>query len=95
MSMTTTLPLAEVRDRLSPLVNSVEATHERVVITKNGRPAAVLISYDDLESLQETLEILSDPDVVREIRDALADPERYSLDEIRRDLAARAEGSEG
>jgi prevent-host-death family protein len=95
MSMTTTLPLAEVRDRLSPLVNSVEATHERVVITKNGRPAAVLISYDDLESLQETLEILSDPDVVREIRDALADPERYSVDEIRRDLAARAEGSEG
>jgi prevent-host-death family protein len=93
--MTTTLPLAEVRDRLSPLVNSVEATHERVVITKNGRPAAVLISYDDLESLQETLEILSDPDVVREIRDALADPERYSVDEIRRDLAARAEGSEG
>jgi len=73
----------------------VEATHERVVITKNGRPAAVLISYDDLESLQETLEILSDPDVVREIRDALADPERYSVDEIRRDLAARAEGSEG
>ena len=95
MSMTTTLPLAEVRDRLSPLVNSVEATPERVVITKNGRPAAVLISYDDLESLQETLEILSDPDVVREIRDALADPERYSVDEIRRDLAARAEGSEG
>jgi antitoxin YefM len=95
MSMTTTLPLAEVRDRLSPLVNSVEATHERVVITKNGRPAAVLISYDDLESLQETLEILSDPEVVREIRDALAEPERYSVDEIRRDLAARAEGSEG
>ncbi|MFS8479203.1 MAG: type II toxin-antitoxin system Phd/YefM family antitoxin [Micromonosporaceae bacterium] len=93
--MTTTLPLAEVRDRLSPLVNSVEATHERVVITKNGRPAAVLISYDDLESLQETLEILSDPEVVREIRDALAEPERYSVDEIRRDLAARAEGSEG
>jgi antitoxin YefM len=88
--MTTTLPLADVRDRLSPLVNSVETTHERVVITKNGRPAAVLISYDDLESLQETLEILSEPEIAKDIRDALADPERFSIDDIRRDLEARS-----
>jgi prevent-host-death family protein len=88
--MTTTLPLAEVRDRLSPLVNSVETTHERIVITKNGRPAAVLISYDDLESLQETLEILSEPGIAAEIRDALVDPERFSIDDIRRDLEARS-----
>jgi antitoxin YefM len=87
--MTTTLPLADVRDRLSPLVSSVESTHERVVITKNGRPAAVLISYDDLESLQETLEILSDPELAREIRDALAEPARFSLEDIRRDLQDR------
>jgi antitoxin YefM len=89
--MTTTLPLADVRDRLSPLVSSVESTHERVVITKNGRPAAVLISYDDLESLQETLEILSDPELAREIRDALAEPDRFSLEDIRRDLQERAD----
>ncbi|MDQ7906566.1 type II toxin-antitoxin system Phd/YefM family antitoxin [Phytohabitans sp. ZYX-F-186] len=50
--MTTTLPLADVRDRLSPIVNSVETTHERVVITKDGRPSAVLISCEDLESLE-------------------------------------------
>lgn len=87
--MTTTLPLADVRERLSPLVSSVESTHERVVITKNGRPAAVLISYDDFESLQETLEILSDPEMAREIRAALADPQRFGLDDIRRDLDAR------
>lgn len=92
--MTTILPLADVRDRLSPLVNSVEATHERVVITKNGRPAAVLISYDDLESLQETLEILSDRELVQEIRGALADPERFSLDDIRRDLQAGGQGAD-
>ena len=85
----TTLSLAEVRDRLSPLVSSVERTHERVVITKNGRPSAVLISYDDLESLQETLDILSDPDAVHEIRDALVAEERFTLDDIRRDLEAR------
>ncbi|GHJ49580.1 hypothetical protein Cs7R123_69220 [Catellatospora sp. TT07R-123] len=88
--MTTTLPLADVRDRLSPLVTSVETTHERVVITKNGRPAAVLISYEDLESLQETLEILSEPGIVEEIRDALTDSERFSMDDIRRDLEARS-----
>lgn len=85
----TTLPLADVRDRLSPLVGSVESTHERVVITKNGRPAAVLISYDDLESLEETLDILADPEAVREIRDALAATERFTLDDIRQDLESR------
>jgi antitoxin YefM len=91
--VTTTLPLAEVRDRLSSLVSSVEATHERVVITKNGRPAAVLMSYDDLESLQETLEVLSDRDLVQEIRGTLADPERFRLDDIRQDLEARRQGA--
>ena len=84
------LPLAEVRQRLSPLVASVETTHERVIISKNGRPAAVLISYDDLEGLYETLEILSDPDFAADVRAALADPERFGLDEIRNDLARRS-----
>lgn len=93
--MTTCLPLAEVRDRLSPLVNSVQATHERVVITKNGHPAAVLISYDDFESLQETLEILTDPEIVDDIRAALADPERFTVDDIRRDLEARSTPPDG
>jgi len=88
--MSTTLPLAEVRDRLSPIVSSVESTHERVVITKNGRPSAVLISYEDLESLEETLEVLSDPDAMRAIRESLADPERYTADDIRADLQARS-----
>ncbi len=87
--MSTMLPLADVRERLSPIVSSVEKTHERVVITKNGRPAAVLISYDDLEALEETLEILADPEAVRSIRESLASTERFSIDDIRRDLEAR------
>jgi prevent-host-death family protein len=87
--MPMTLPLAEARNRLSPLVASVESTHERVVITKNGRPAAVLIAIDDLEGLEETLEILSEPREVAAIREALAEPARYTLDDIRRDLEAR------
>lgn len=84
-----TLPLAEVRNRLSPLVASVESTHERVVITKNGRPAAVLVAVDDIEGLEETLEILSEPHEVAAIREALAEPARHTLDDIRRDLEAR------
>ena len=66
------LPLAEVKKRLSEMVDRVEDRHERVVVTRRGRPAAVLISPDDLESLEETLDILSDPAAVEEIRDAQA-----------------------
>jgi prevent-host-death family protein len=93
--MSTTIPLAEVRARLSPLVGSVEQTHERIVITKNGKPAAVLISYDDLESLEETLEILADPEALSAIKASLADETRFTLDEIRRDLASRSSSTPG
>lgn len=63
-------PLREVRDHLSEYVERAEREHERVVLTRNGRPAAVLIGYDDLEALDETLDILSDPDARREIESA-------------------------
>ena len=63
-----TLPLAEVRAQLSKLVDSAVETHERINITRNGRPAAVLLSSDDYESLIETLEILSDPEAMADIR---------------------------
>jgi antitoxin YefM len=65
-----TLPLAEVKKRLSEMVDRVENHHERVVVTKRGRPAAVLLSPDDLESLEETLDILSTPGALDEIRSA-------------------------
>lgn len=63
-----TLPLSEVKAKLSQLVDEVESRDERVVITRKGRPAAVLISQDDLESWQETLEITSDRALMTEIR---------------------------
>jgi antitoxin YefM len=63
-----TLPLAEIKKRLSEIVDGVEQRHDRVVLTRNGRPAAVLMSPDDLESLEETLDILSDPKAMAEIR---------------------------
>lgn len=64
----TTLPLAEVRAQLSKLVDSAVATHERINITRNGRPAAVLLSAEDFESLLETLDVLSDPEAMADIR---------------------------
>jgi prevent-host-death family protein len=55
------LPLAEIKKRLSEIVDGVEERHDRVVLTRNGRPAAVIISPEELESLEDTLDILSDP----------------------------------
>jgi prevent-host-death family protein len=65
-----TLPLAEVKKRLSEMVDRVEHHHERVVVTKRGRPAAVLLSPDDLESMEETLDLLSTPGALAEIQKA-------------------------
>ena len=58
----TTLPLSEVKTRLSEIAEGVARTHERVKITKNGRDYVVLIAAEDLESIEATLELLSDPD---------------------------------
>ena len=69
----TTLPLAEIKKRLSEIVDGVEHRHDRVVLTRNGRPAAVILSPEDLEALEETLDILSDPKSVRAIRKAEAE----------------------
>jgi len=63
-----TLPLSEVKAKLSQLVDEVESRDERVVITRKGRPAAVLVSQDELESWQETLDITSDRTLMTEIR---------------------------
>ncbi len=64
------LPLADARNRLSELVADVEKTHARVTITKHGHPAAVLISPEDLAAMEETLDILSDPQALTAIREA-------------------------
>ncbi len=67
-----TLPLSDVRSNLSAVVERVEATHERVTITRNGRPAAVLVSPEDLYALEETLDVLSDPLAMQRLRDGEA-----------------------
>jgi antitoxin YefM len=66
-----TLPLSEVKMKLSALVDRVEAMDEEVVITRNGRPAAVLVSPDEYESWKETVAVKSQPGLVDEIKDGL------------------------
>ncbi len=67
MVMSDTLPLAEIKAHLSEVVDRVERHHERVVLTRNGRPAAVIMSPADLEALEDTLELLSDPEAMADI----------------------------
>jgi len=73
MVMSETLPLAEIKAHLSEIVDRVEREHERVVVTRNGRPAAVIMSPADLAALEDTLELLSDPAALEEIRAARED----------------------
>jgi prevent-host-death family protein len=65
------LPLSEVKVRLNRLVDEVREREEQILITKNGRPAAVLLSADEVESWKETLAIKSDRDFMEEIRKGL------------------------
>ncbi|MGH2916275.1 MAG: type II toxin-antitoxin system Phd/YefM family antitoxin [Solirubrobacteraceae bacterium] len=77
-----------VRDHLSELVDRVEREHDRVLITRNGREAAVLISPDDLRQLEETVSVLSDPGALADIREADAAYQRgeviRGIDAVRR-----------
>lgn len=63
----TTLPLSEVKARLSEIAEDVATTHERVQITKNGRDYVVLLAAEDLESIEATLELLNDSEAQRRI----------------------------
>ena len=87
-----TMSVSEAKDNLSTLVESVESTHDAVIITRHGKPAAVLISPEDLDSLQETLAWLSDPSHAAEMAEAEADVSSgrmLSLDEVRAQLNKR------
>lgn len=63
-------PLRAVRDHFSEVIDRVEHHHERVVVTRNGHDAAVLISPDDLAEMEETIDVLSNPDALADIREA-------------------------
>ena len=69
----TSLPLAEVKAHLSELVGRVSTQHERLIVTVHGRPSAVLLAVEDLESLEETIAVLSDAHTVRDLIEAEAE----------------------
>jgi prevent-host-death family protein len=62
------LPISEVKTRLPELVAGASDRDEEIVVTRNGRPAAILIGYEEYRRQQETLDILSDPDMMEQIR---------------------------
>ena len=67
------MSLADVKNRLSEVVERLEREHGRVVITKHGRPAAVVLSVEDLDSLEETLHVLSSTALMDDIRSGVND----------------------
>ncbi|HVS28573.1 MAG TPA: type II toxin-antitoxin system Phd/YefM family antitoxin [Solirubrobacteraceae bacterium] len=88
--MPETLPLATVKARFSEIVDRVARQQDRVIVTRNGQPAAVLVSTDDLESLEETLAIMSDRSLMAQIRESekatAAGDAGVELDELRASL---------
>lgn len=82
-----TLSVSEAKMKLSSLVDAVSTVDEEVVITRNGRPAAVLVSPDEYDSWKETLAVRSDPDLMKEIKKGLGALKKgrarlYTLDEL-------------
>jgi antitoxin YefM len=87
-----TVPLSEAKARLSEIADEVGRTHERVHITRNGREYVVLLAAEDLESIEATLELLSDPTAQERIRHSQDEVERGELldeDEVRALVAKR------
>ena len=87
--MSKTVPFTEARAALSELLDELERRHEHVVITRNGRPAAVLLPAAELEAIEETLEVLQDEHLLEALRESEEDVKAgrvTPLDELRREL---------
>ena len=88
-SVAKTVPFTEARARLTELLDEVNERHEHIVITRNGRPAGVMLSSHEYEALAETLEVLEDEEALDALRDSEADVRAgrvYALDQVRREL---------
>ncbi len=94
----TIISLADAKARLSAVLDEVRDTHERVVITRNGRPEAVIMSVSDLEALEETLDLLSTAGALDEIRVAeaeIARGEAIGAEELRQLMEQRTRAEQG
>lgn len=74
--MSEVLPFSEAKAHLSELAERVEHEHERILVTRNGRPSFVLVSPEDLAGLEETLDILKDSDLTASLTRSRAEADR-------------------
>ena len=91
-AMSKTVAVRELRSNLSQLLSDVADRRDHVLVTRNGKPAAVLVPIEEYEALEETAEILSDPEAVAALEAGIAEisrDETVTLEELRRELAAR------
>lgn len=87
--MARSIPFSQARSKLTELFDEVQRQHEHVIVTRNGRPAAVLMSLQEYEAIQETLEVLADPQAMDDIRRSEADVRAgrvYNWDDLKRRL---------
>jgi prevent-host-death family protein len=88
--MAKTVPVRELRSNLSSLLDDVSDRRDHVLVTRNGAPTAALVPIDEYEALEETAEILSDPDALSALEAGLGEIERgetITLAELRTELA--------
>jgi prevent-host-death family protein len=93
--MARTVPVREFRSNLSKLLSDVADRREHILVSRHGRPAAALVPFDEYEALEETAEILSDPDALTAIEAGLVElsrDETVTLQELNRELAERRRG---
>lgn len=94
--MAKTVPVRELRSNLSSLLDDVSDRRDHVLVTRNGAPAAALVPIDEYEALEETAEVLSDPDALSALEAGLAEiarDETVTLAELRSELAERRAAS--
>jgi len=87
--MAKTIRLTEARSKLSGLLDDLERGHEHLVITRNGRPAGILIAVAELEAIEESLEILQDDDLLEALRESEEDIQAgrvHALLDVRQEL---------
>ena len=92
MAMSQTVPVRELRSDLSHFIDRVADLREHAIVTRHGRPAAVLVPVDEYEALEETAEILSDADTLRAIDEGRREVdagETVTLADLRQDLSRR------
>jgi prevent-host-death family protein len=87
------LTVTEAKKSFCELVRETDKTFDRVIITRGGHPMAVLLAYDDYAGMEETIEIMSDPELVKAIREGEEDiraGRTISLEDVERELAGDA-----